>query len=119
MRAAFGRVLTHPVVGPVATAAAMVMAVWLGLASAGWQGERDRLETRIAELSLRAERSEAGLRAELASCRAAGAEPRRVVVAEARPSGSAKALLEREPEGIDACARMESADQAVLQALKR
>lgn len=119
MRAAFGRVLTHPVVGSVSIAAALVLAVWLGLAATSWQAERDRLEARILDLTRRAERSEAGLRQELASCRAAAEAPAQIAAApHAAAPGNARVLLERQPEGIDACARMESADQAVLQNLK-
>lgn len=118
MRAAFGRVLTHPVVGSVSIAAALVLAVWLGLATTSWQAERERLETRVLELTRRAERSEAGLRQELAACRAEAPSPAQVAAAPQGGRGNARVLLERQPEGIDACARMESADQAVLQNLK-
>ena len=66
--------------------------------------------------------SQAELRTELASCHAA-ANARPVEVAEspgaAAPSSGARKLLERQPEGIDACARMESADRAVLSNLKK
>ncbi|WP_293905095.1 hypothetical protein [Phenylobacterium sp.] len=111
-----------PVTGPVATAIAMALAVALGVASAGWETRRARYEARIVELSQAAERNQVSLRTELASCRAAG-EARQLTAAEyaakGPPPDGAKRLLEQQPEGIDACARMESADRAVLSNLKR
>ena len=112
--------LTSPITGPIATAAAVALAVALGMSAAGWQAQRARYEARIVELNQTAERNQATLRTRLASCHAAG-DARRLgaKVAEGRTPEGARQLLEQEPEGIDACARMESADRAVLSNLKR
>lgn len=122
MLAGLRHFLVNPVTGLVAIAVAMTLAVALGIASANWQAQAERYEIRIKELTRGAEKAEAGLRMELASCRASGEptrEPdRRVAETRDAPLG-ARRLLEQQPEGIDACARMESADQAVLSNLKR
>lgn len=111
-----------PVTGPIATATAAVLAVALGVAQVAWQGERDQYEARIAELSQAAERRQSSLRTELAACHAAG-EARELTEAEYAAAGKtpegARRLLEQQPAGIDACARMESADRAVLSNLKK
>ena len=110
-----------PLVGLVATAVAFTLAVALGLAASSWQAERSAYEARIVSLSRAAAESDAGLRAELVSCRAEAAlrPPQVVVAARAETPAAARRLLERQPEGIDACARMESADRAVLSNLKK
>lgn len=121
MLAGLRQLLMSPVTGPVATAAAVALAVTLGVSSSAWRAEREAYEARIAELSRAAERAEAGLRTELAACRAAGGARREgemeVATRGETPRG-ARQLLEQQPEGIDACARMESADRAVLSNLK-
>lgn len=121
--------LMSPVTGPVATAIAFTLAVALGVASHNWDVRQARYETRIAQLTEAGDRVQTSLRSELASCRAQ-AGGGRLVPAEAtasEPAGPAGAanpagarrLLEQQPEGIDACARMESADRAVLSNLKK
>ena len=114
--------LMSPVTGPIATAAALALAVALGAAEAGWQAQADRYEARIADLNRAAEHAQSSLRTELAACHAAGAAGRRVTQTQFPADGvtpGAKRLLEQQPAGIDACARMESADKAVLSNLKR
>ena len=114
--------LMSPVTGPIATAVAFALAVGLGVASAGWESERAGYEARIAALSQSAAVSASGLRAELASCRATDQTPPAFDPANVAPAGTsvaARRLLEQQPEGIDACARMESADRAVLSNLKK
>lgn len=111
-----------PVTGLIATAVAFALAVGLGVAAAGWEAERTVYETRIATLTRSASVAQSGLRTELATCRASNAaqpvfDPARS--AQAQTSVAARRLLERQPEGIDACARMESADRAVLSNLKK
>lgn len=122
MLAGLRHFLVNPVTGLVAIAVAMTLAVALGISSANWQAQAARYEIRIQELTRGAEKAEAGLRMELASCRASGEptrEPDRRVAETADAPLGARRLLEQQPEGIDACARMESADQAVLSNLKR
>lgn len=121
MLAGLRQFLVSPVTGLVAIAVAITLAVALGVASANWQWQAAHYEIRIQELSRAADKAEAGLRMELASCRASGETPRgpepQITASREAPIG-ARRLLEQQPEGIDACARMESADQAVLSNLK-
>ncbi|MFZ5721199.1 MAG: hypothetical protein ACOY5Y_17195 [Pseudomonadota bacterium] len=122
MLAGVKQLLMSPVTGPIATAAAVVLAVALGVSSSLWRAERESLEARIVELRRDAERAEAGLRTELAACRAAeGARELDAaeVASRSAPPRGARQLLEQAPEGIDACARMESADRAVLSNLEK
>lgn len=122
MLAGLRQFLVNPATGLVAIAVAISLAVALGVAAANWRSQQTRYETRIEELTRAAERAEAGFRMELASCRAvdeARQTPEvRVAAAGDAPPG-ARRLLEQQPEGIDACARMESADEAVLSNLKK
>lgn len=123
MLAGVRHVLGHPATGLIAIAVAFALAVALGVASGAWQSQRSDYEARIATLTRASERAEAGFRMELATCRAAG-EARRQVTQTTYAAGGptpegARRLLEQQPEGIDACARMESADQAVLANLKK
>jgi hypothetical protein len=117
--------LTNPATGPIATGLAVALAVTLGWVSSSWRADRARYEARIAELTQAADRAQAGLRMQLASCEAAG-QARPVTEAtyqapgvDARSPEGARRLLAEGPEGIDACARMESADRAVLSNLKK
>ena len=122
MLAGLRQLLTSQVTGPVATAVAIAITVAFGIAAGNWQSQRLRYETRIMELTRASERVQSNLRTQLSACHAAG-DARRLTEAElgtrqAR-GGGARQLLEQQPEGIDACARMESADQAVLSNLKK
>lgn len=121
MLAGLRQFLVSPVTGLVAIAVAITLAVALSVASANWQSQAAHYEIRIQELTRAAEKAEAGLRMELASCRASDEAPRdpepQIAASRDAPMG-ARRLLEQQPEGIDACARMESADQAVLSNLK-
>jgi hypothetical protein len=119
--------LMSPVTGPVATAIAFALAVALGVASHNWDVREARYEARIAQLTDASDRTQTALRTELAACRAQGdgRGEGRMVEADAGQAGAAaspagaRRLLEQQPEGIDACARMESADRAVLSNLKK
>ena len=113
-------ILTSRLAGPIALTAALLLAVALAGSWSAWEAQRAGYERRIAELTRQGERNQAQMTAQLAACHAA-ADPRRLTdaaYAAAPAGGGAKRLLERQPEGIDACARMESADQAVLSNLK-
>lgn len=123
MLAGLRQILMSPATGMIAIAVALALAVALGTGATSWQSERARYEARIVELTRAAEKAEAGFRTELASCRAAG-EARQIAggvryAAQGATPEGARRLLEQQPEGIDACARMESADQAVLSNLKK
>jgi len=123
MLAGLRQFLVNPATGLIAIAVALALAVALGITSNAWQAERMRYETRIVELTRASEKAEAGFRMELASCQAAGAAREAPTEAEFAARGptpeGARRLLEQQPEGIDACARMESADRAVLSNLKK
>jgi len=122
MLAGLRQFLVNPATGMIAIAVALALAVALGVVSSARQADRARYETRIAELTRASERAEAGFRMELASCQAVGEArqaPATEVAARGSTSEGARRLLEQQPEGIDACARMESADQAVLSNLKK
>lgn len=124
MLAGLRRFLMSPEIGPISMAVAVALAAALGVSASLWQGERAEYEARIVELSRAAERTQAGLRAELTACHQAD-QAREAMEAEFAKRGPtpdrarADALLADQPEGIDACARMESADRAVLSNLKK
>lgn len=124
MLAGLRHFLMNPWIGPIALAVAVALAAALGVSASMWQAERAGYEARIAELSQAFERAQAGLRAELTACHKAD-QAREAMEAEIAQRGPAPdkaraaALLAAQPEGIDACARMESADRAVLSNLKR
>lgn len=120
MLAVLRQALMSPMTGPIALAVALMLAVALGVSASQWEAEAARYEARIRELTQASERAETGFRTELAACRAAGAAREKAAgyaAAGGAPAG-ARRLLEQQPEGIDACARMESADRAVLSNLK-
>lgn len=123
MLASVRQMLSHPATGLIAVAIAFALAVALGVSSTTWRAQRAGYETRIAELTHASERAEAGFRTELASCQAAGQARDALPAAKVAQGGAtpegARRLLEQQPEGFDACARMESADRAVLSNLKR
>jgi len=122
MLAGLRHILVSPLTGSIAIAAAVALAVALGVSSSNWSAERARYEARIAELTHASEKAEASFRMELASCQAAGdarGAPEAQVAASGDTPAGARRLLEQQPEGIDACARMESADRAVLSNLKK
>ena len=124
MLAGFRQLLMSPAVGPISMAVAVALAAALGVATSLWEAERAEYEGRIVQLSRAAERTQSSLRAELTACHQAdqAREAMEVEFAKRGPTpdrARANALLAAQPEGIDACARMESADQAVLSNLKR
>ena len=122
MLAGIRRTLMSPVVGLIATAVALTLAVTLGLVAGGWGNERAVYEARIAALRDASARVEMSLRTELATCQTSvqvRAVPPSDDVTRPMTAAGARRLLERGPEGIDACARMESADRAVLSNLPK
>lgn len=116
MLKALAAALTSRAAGPIASAVALALAVALAVTASGWEARRAGYEQRIAELTRQSERSQALIRAQLAACHAATGDPRRVTQTDY--ADGAQGLLARQPQGIDACARMESADEAVLSNLK-
>jgi hypothetical protein len=77
------------------------------------------LRQRIADLVRENRQAGAVWGAKLAACEVGGAQGRgRVTAATLSNEARAKALAQNAPTGFDVCARMESADQAVLETLK-
>ena len=105
-------------------ASALALAAALSVATSLWEAERAEYQARIVELSRAADRTQSALRAELTACHRAD-QAREAMEVEFTKRGPtpdrarANALLSAQPEGIDACARMESADRAVLSNLKQ
>lgn len=103
--------------------AAIFLVIVLGLALTATSLIAARTETglrsRIAELTLENRRAGAVWGAKLAACEVGGAPGRgRVTAAALSDEARAKELAQNAPSGFDVCARMESADQAVLETLK-
>ncbi|MCR5875064.1 hypothetical protein LRS10_13255 [Phenylobacterium sp. J426] len=116
------RALTHRIATLAAATAALVMGVLLAISWSSWTAERSALERRISELTQQADRSQSLWKAQLAACHAAADPDKRLTEAAyeapADTRAAARRLLTERPEGIDVCARMESADQAVLSTLQ-
>ena len=105
------------------TLAALILVVVLGLALAATSVISARTEAalrnRIADLTLENRRSGAVWNAKLAACEnGAGHSRGRVTAATLSNEARAKEMARNAPAGFDVCARMESADQAVLETLK-
>lgn len=100
-------------------ALSLVLAVALVASAATWRRERADLQARVTYLTQQSERSQSVWKARLAACQASDA-PRRTIQTAGPATGdeTVSRLLAQGPEGIDGCARMESADQAVLSTLK-
>ena len=104
--------------------AALIATVALGLALTATSLSAARTEAalrhQIAELVRQNRQAGALWGAKLASCETAGnASPGRVTNAALSPTERARELARKSPAGFDVCARMESADQAVMETLKK
>jgi hypothetical protein len=112
--------------GPAATALAAVLAVALAVTGLQAAHRQAALESRIAELTRETQRVGGYWKAKVAACEIAAARgledagrPRnRATRVALGPEAAAARLVSEQPAGFDVCARMESADQAVLQTLK-
>ena len=113
-----------PAAGPAATFIALPLAAVLGFALMVQVRERASLEARLTEAQQKAAAAGVYWKTRFAACEASvGAQGPRdgalTRVAEAGPPGdAARRLVSQQPAGFDVCARMESADQAVLSSLK-
>ncbi len=104
--------------------AAVLAIVALGLALTVTSLSAARTEAalrhQIAELVRQHRKAGAVWAAKLASCEMAGnAGPGRVTNAALSPTERARELARTSPAGFDVCARMESADEAVMETLKK
>jgi hypothetical protein len=111
---------THPVAGLVGFALAIIMCALLIATSTTATQTEAVLRGRIAVLAAENQRNGLALRARLAACEGGSADlaRNRVAVANLTPEQRAQRLSGREPQGFDVCARMESADRAVLENLR-
>ena len=119
--------MSNPVLRALAsrwlTYAAVCMVIVLGAALASTAVISARTEAvlrhRIAELTVENRQVGAVWGAKLAACEAGVAPGRgRVTASTLSNEDRAKELAQNAPAGFDVCARMESADQAVLETLK-
>ena len=122
MSSAFSRVFSHRATAPTASVIALALAVTLGVTFAQSRQEEAFLRQRIVALSTH---DTSDLQAQLVSCRAtvktfgqalAATHSRTTQVSTGHVTASE--LVDHPPAGFDVCARMESADQAVLNSLK-
>jgi len=111
---------TNPVAGPVGFVLAIAMCGLLWVTSYSAQRNEAALRHRIAALYAENQRNGLALHARLAACEGAPADlaRRRLADANLTPEERARRLAANEPVGFDVCARMESADRAVLETLK-
>ena len=110
---------TSPVAGPIGFALAIVMCGLLVATSLTAAHNEAALRARVGELSAQNMRTGAVLHARLAACE--GAQPGVPPSAATATPATAQARAERlagSPVGFDVCARMESADRAVLETLR-
>jgi hypothetical protein len=111
---------TSPIAGPVGFVLALAMCGLLFFTtSVATQNER-ALSAQIAKLTAENQRNALALHARLAACEGGPADVARdrATNANLTPEQRAKRLAANEPVGFDVCARMESADRAVLETLK-
>ncbi len=114
------RAFTSPIAGPVGFALAILMCILLLGAVYCAETNEAALHKQIADLTLQNQRNQIVLHARLAACESAPTDLARTREANAglSPEERAKRLAHAEPQGFDVCARMESADRAVLETLK-
>jgi hypothetical protein len=114
------RAFTSPVAGPVGFVLALAMCGLLVVTAVVAQRNEVTLRARIAVLMAQNVKNEMVLHARLAACEGGPADldRNRLTNAGATAEERAQRLTGREPVGFDVCARMESADRAVLESLK-
>jgi hypothetical protein len=111
---------TSPVAGPVGFVLALALCAMLVVTAVVAQQNEAILRARIAVLTKENVKNEMVLHARLAACEGGPADlaRSRLTNANATTDERAQRLTGREPVGFDVCARMESADRAVLESLK-
>jgi hypothetical protein len=111
---------TSPVAGPVGFGLAVIMCgLVIGTAVSAEHNEVT-LKKRISALTAENLRNGLALHARLAACEGGPADMarNRVNIAALTPEQRAQRLATNGPQGFDVCARMESADRAVLETLR-
>ncbi|MGZ5956652.1 MAG: hypothetical protein ACXWKT_20515 [Caulobacteraceae bacterium] len=109
---------THPWAGPVGFALSLIMCGLLIATSLTAARTEAQLRARITELARQDARTGALLYAKLAACESALPPGPGGAAAPGTIQDRAQRLASRGPEGFDVCARMESADRAVLENLR-
>ncbi|MFI4964726.1 MAG: hypothetical protein ACHP9T_05090 [Caulobacterales bacterium] len=114
------RAFTSPVAGPAGFALALALCGLLVATTVVAERHELALRQRIAALTAENQRNGLALHARLAACEGGPADVarRRASDAKLTPEERARRLAANEPVGFDVCARMESADRAVLETLK-
>jgi hypothetical protein len=108
-----------PVAGPVGFVLAIAMCGLLVVTTVAAERNEAALRARISVLTAENIRNGIALHARLAACEGGPADFARSRQANAAVSVEDRAKrLSGEPAGFDVCARMESADRAVLETLK-
>jgi hypothetical protein len=111
---------TSPVAGPVGFALAILMCGLLIGATVTAERSEAALRSQVATLTAVNQKNGLALHARLAACEGGPADLARTRAANAMmtPDQKAQRLASNGPQGFDVCARMESADRAVLETLK-
>jgi hypothetical protein len=110
---------TNPVAGPVGFALSLVLCGMLGVTAVSASRTEAALRGRIAALTAENQRTGLALHARLAACEGRPVDLARERVTNANLTPEERAQrLKGEPAGFDVCARMESADRAVLGTLR-
>jgi hypothetical protein len=110
---------TDPVAGPVGFALSLVLCAMLGATAVSAAHNEAQLRGRIAELTAENQRNGLALHARLAACEGGPADLERLRATNANLTPEQRAQrLSGGPAGFDVCARMESADRAVLETLR-
>ncbi|THD53721.1 hypothetical protein [Phenylobacterium sp.] len=111
---------TSPAAGPVGFALALLMCALLVASTVEAERNETALRAQVATLTAINQRNGLALHARLAACEGGPADLARSRAANAAltPEQRAERLAANEPQGFDVCARMESADRAVLETLK-
>ena len=115
----FVQAFTSPVAGPVGFALAVAMCAMLAVTAIAAERNEASMRTRIEALTAENQRNGIALHARLAACEGGPADLARNRATNASLSPEERAQrLTGEPAGFDVCARMESADRAVLETLR-
>jgi hypothetical protein len=110
---------TSPVAGPVGFALSFVLLGMLSLTAVSATHNEATMRNRITQLTNENQRNGMALHARLAACEGAPADLERLRATSANLTPEQRAQrLSGEPAGFDVCARMESADRAVLETLR-
>jgi hypothetical protein len=116
----FIQAFTSPAAGPVGFALALILCGLLIATATSANQNEQALMRKISALTAETQKDGIALHARLAACEGGSAdmERRRLINGNLTAEQKAQQLAGRAPEGFDVCARMESADRAVLETLR-